>query len=668
MATLMKLWRVPTRSYLASPPQKKYFGLANPIGKTLEIGSSGSLNSEVSGVFKDFPQNTHISFDLALAFSTFEKVWGPTNLWLQMPSNYSYLRMIEGQRSSHLLAKLPQFASRHVGAEMAQLDQNYKMNLQPISSIHLNSHLQKEAEPNASISSIYLLGFIAFLVLIIACINYVNYSTARFSKRAKEVGLRKVIGAGRAQLMGQFLLETFIIAAMAGVAAFLLAELFLPNFNHISGKSFVAADLNHILLFGSLSILVVLIAFGAGIFPALFLASFKPIEVLRGRFANFSIPNLSRKYLVTLQFAASIILLVATMVVYFQMQFVRQQFQPDQQEQVALFQVNATLNEKYKVLKEEMLKIPGVLNVSASSNMPTFYGDSWPVQRRLNGPEVQTENFTIENDFLVTLGFELIAGRDLNKERTEDLEAGFILNETAVKRLELGSPEQAVGQNIYWGSDDKKKGSVVGVIKDFHFQSLHDPIAPALIQFSPYSWMNNNFVATRIKASNFASIQSKIEHIVEQLDPKWVADIRFLDANFERIHQKDIQQGRIFGAFAVLAILISCLGLMGLMAFAAERRTKEIGIRKVLGASVPNIMALLTKEFLRLIVIALVFALPTSWWLMKNWLSNFAYHIQIPLWVFALSGASILLLAILTISFQSIKAALINPVDSLRSE
>ncbi len=659
----------PNQIMLSASTAKKYFGNANPIGQTLEIGSSGSLNSVVGAVFKDFPQNTHIRLEVGLPFATYIKIWGQPDLWQQMPRNYTYIRLWEGQKGADFAAKLPAFAQRHVGEAIPDWKEKYQLNIQPIADIYLQSKLQNEAEANGDISNLYLLGFIALLVLIIAGINYVNYATARFSKRAKEVGVRKVLGAARQQLIAQFLLETFLISMLAGTTSYFLAELCLPTFNAIAGKSFVAMDLRQQLIVSSLGLLVVFIAFGAGLFPALFLSGFQPVEVLKGKFSNVSLPNISRKYLVTIQFTASIILLIATLVVYSQMQFARQQFQPIGEDKVVLFQTNQRLNDKYDVLKEEMLKIPGVTKVSAGSNMPTFYGDSWPVRRDLEAQPVQTENYVIENDFLETLDYELIAGRDLDKNRTADKNAGYILNETAVNLLGFDSPQAALDQTIYWGSEDlTKKGTVVGVIKDFHFQSLHNRIEPALIQFSPTSWLTSNFVAAKIKPQQFAAIQTQLQQLVTQLDPNWVADVKFLDDNFEKVHRKDIQQGQIFGAFALLAIIISCLGLLGLVAFSAERRTKEIGIRKVLGASVASIMALLSKEFLKLIGVALIIAIPAAWLLMNQWLANFVYHIDLQWWMFAMAGLLTIGSALLTISFQSVKAALANPVKSLKNE
>ncbi len=658
----------PNQIILSESAAKKYFGDGNPIGRELEIGSSGSLNSRVTAVFRDFPHNTHIRFDMAVPFSTFEKVYGPPNLWQQMPSNYTYFRLIEGQSGADFAAKLPGFADRHVGEKLDNLSQTYNMAIQPVSDIHLHSHLQREFEPNAKISSLFLLASIALLILLIANINYVNYATARFSRRAREVGIRKVIGAGRRQLIGQFLLETFVLALIAGLMALLLAQVLLPTFNRISGKAFQLADLSQLTIYGTTGLLIVLITFGAGIFPALFLSNFKIIQVLKGKSFGLSLPNLSRRYLVVVQFTASIVLLVATMVVYSQMQFAQRQFRSDDQHQVVVFQINSKINEKFEVVKEAMLKLPGVVNMSAGSNIPTFYGDSWPLRTELHSTPVQTENYTIENDFIPTFNYELIAGRDLDKERSEDVAAGFVLNETAVGKLGFASPDEALGQTLYWGSDNPKKGFVMGVVKDFHFQSLRDEVAPALFQFSPYEWLTNNFIAARIDTRQYATLQPAINQIITGVDPKWVADVRFLDDNFEKIHRNEIQQGRIFAAFALMSILISCLGLWGLAAFAAERRSKEVSIRKILGASLHDIVGLLSKDFLKLIGISLLIAVPLSYYLMNRWLQEFAYHIDIQWWMFVLAGGLTVGIAFLTVGTQGVKAALHNPVDSLSNE
>lgn len=646
---------------------QKYFGDTDPIGETLEIGSSGALYSTVTGIFRDFPQNSTVQFDLALPFKTFETVYGPADLWQQMPGNYTFLRLNENAAIAAVEGKLIPFTERHLGEELPDWQQNYQMALQPLLDIHLHSHYGRESGVG-NLKTLYLLGLIALLVLVIAGINYVNYSTARFSKRAKEISIRKIIGAGRKTLIGQFMLETLLTSILAGIIALLLAQLFLPGFNLISGKNFQAHHLNQTWFYTAAIGIMLLVGLIAGIFPALFLSGFQPMDSLKGKFHQLSTANISRKGLVVVQFAASVTLLVATLVVWQQMDFVRESIRPKVSEQVGVFQVNSKLSDQFQTLQEELLQIAGVESVAGCSNVATFTGDSWPMQLDRNSPKVQTENYAIQGDFLKTMGYELLAGRGLDKDRSSDQESSFVLNETAVKAFGFDSPEAALGKRALFGGDGKKEGLIVGVIKDFHFQSFHERVEPAVIHFAPYDWMRSQFVAVRFQSSETDRLQAAVKEIVDALDPTWHADLQFLDEHFMDLHQSDLQQGRIFGAFALLAIFISCLGLLGLATFAAEQRTKEIGIRKVLGASMAGIFRMLSTDFLRLVLIAFMLAVPISWYLMNNWLESFTYRINISIGVFFLAGLSALLIALFAVSYQSLRAAVANPIDSLRSE
>lgn len=646
---------------------EKYFGDADPLGKTLEMGSSGDLYSTVSGVFRDFPQNATVQFDLAVPFSTYERAYGPPNLWQQMPGNYTFFRLADNTSIAAVEDKLVDFTGKHMEEQLLDWRQNYQLAVQPLLDVHLYSDYGKEST-SGNLKTLYLLGFIAVLVLIIAGINYVNYTTARFSKRAKEVSIRKIIGADRQALIGQFMLETLLTTALAGIVAVSLALLLLPGFNQVAGKSFHALHLNQPWFYAAALGIVLFVGLVAGIFPALFLSGFQPIDILRGRFRQLSTANLSRKGLVVTQFTASVTLLVATFVVWKQMEFVRASVRPESSEQVGVFQINSKLSEQFQTLREELLQVPGVEEVAGGSNVATFTGDSWPMQLDLNSPKVQTENYAIQGDFLKTMDYEIIAGRSLDPDRSSDLAGAFVLNEAAVRALGFSSPEEALGKSALFGGSNKKQGQVVGVIKDFHFQSFHEKVNPAVIQFPPYDWMKSLFIAVRFQSDRTERLQSAVKEIVTQLDPTWHADLQFLDEHFMQLHQNDMQQGRIFGAFALLAIFISCLGLLGLVTFAAEQRTKEIGIRKVLGASMAGIFRMLSVDFLRLVLIAFLLAVPISWYLMNNWLEGFTYRIDIPVGIFLIAGLSALLIALAAVSFQSLKAALANPVKSLRSE
>ena len=657
----------PNQLIISETYANKYFGDQDPLGKTLQIGSSGSLNSIVSGVFRDFPQNSHIRFDIALPFTTFEKVWGPPNLWQQMPSNYSYVRIKEKAEIGILQSKLPAFAEKHVGNQLENWQENYQLALQPLLDIHLYSDYNRE-KGKGDLKSLYLLGFIAFLVLLIAIINYINYATARFTKRIKEVSIRKIVGANRWHLISQFIGETFLTVLIAGLLAIGLAELFLPVFNLAAGKSYQQGDLHTWTFYVAIGVLIPFVSIVAGLFPALFLAGFQPGDTLRGKFARLSVAHLSRKGLIVVQFTASIALLTATLVVWKQMNFVRDSIRPQKDEQIAVIQVNNNISEKYEALRQEILNLAGVQSVSGGSNVPTFYGDSWPVRLDLNSKPVQMENYAVKDDFLETMGYEMITGRPLSSKLASDVESGFILNETAVSLLGFSNADSALGKRIYWGSSQKKEGYVIGVIKDFHFQSLHNEVAPALLQFAPYDWMNVQFVGIRFLSDNVRSLRTGIANVVESIDPAWHADLKMLDDNFVKLHQKDLQLGRVFGLFAGLAIFTSCMGLLGLAAFAAARRTREIGIRKVLGATEKGIIELLSKDFLRLVFLALLIATPIAWYSMQQWLNSFVYKIDIKWWYFAITGILALFIAALTVGWQALKVARSSPVDALRTE
>ena len=662
-----KSMAAPNQAVISQRLAKKYFGDQNPLGKTLAIGRDGSLNSVIAAVIEDFPDNSHIQFDLALSFATFEKVYGVPNLWQQMPSNYTYIRLAEATDPAQLAAKLPTFSEQYVGNDLEDVNQEYKIALQPLLDIYLHSDYGREMG-QGNLRTLYLLATIALLVLLIASINYINYAIARFAKRVREVSIRKVIGATRKHLIYQLIGETLLTVFLAGVAAVLLANLLLPAFNVISGKNFGAADLQSPWFLLALALLIPFLGLAAGLFPALYLSGFKPVEALKGRLAKQSVAHLSRKGLIVFQFTTAIVLIGATFTVWRQMSFIRDTIRPESQEQVAILQINKTLADKFPSLKQELQKIAGVQQISAGSNIPTFYGDSWPVMLNQNSPTIQMENYTIQDDYLETMGYELLAGRSLNSQLQSDVDEGILLTETAMTSLGFLEPEEALGQEILWGGSTKKQARIRGIVKDFNFGSFHEKIEPAILQFAPYEWMISQFLAIRFTPEALDQIRPAIQTQIASIDPSWHTDLQFLDEGFMRLHEKDQQLGKIFAAFSLLAIFISCIGLFGLVAFSASQRTKEIGIRKVLGASVQSIVELLSKDFMRLVFLAILLGLPLAWYSMHIWLESFAYRIELPWQIFLLSGGLVFLIAGLTVSWQGFRAAILNPVQSLRSE
>jgi len=647
---------------------RKYFGNEDPLNKIFKIGSMGSLNSTVKGVFKNLPQNSQLQFNCLVSFTTMNKLGWSTNLWDQMPGNYTYVLLNNSSDAKKFAAKLPAFV-QHNEAQKLNKGLSYNLILQPLTSIHLQSHLQGELPGAGDISYIYLFAAIAFIILLIACINFINFATANVIKRAKEIGVRKVIGAQYSQLIKQFLSESLLTYFLAILLALLFAQLLLPVFNYISGKSFVITDVMQPIIIGGLIIIGLVAGLITGLFPAWSISHTSSLNALKGKINKAGSKIALRKALVTVQFIASLALLVCASVVYQQMQYIRKQISASQGDQVIVFPINNALVEQYDALKTQLLENSNVVNVTATTNAPGFTQDSWPASLTQNSASVQAENYVTDEDFLKTMNIPLLAGRALNQHVASDVKNGFVLNETAVHQLGFKNIDDAIGKTILWGGgDDKKRGAILGVVKDFHFRSLHEKIAPALFQFAPYDWMTYNYILVKLQPGNFNSTIDFIRKTVTAFDNSWLVDYKFFDDNFQSLHKKDQQQGQIFAAFAAIAILISCLGLFGLTIYATQQRIKEIGIRKVLGASVVSIVTLLSQDFIKLILVAACIAFPVAWWGMNKWLEDFAYRISVGWEVFVLAGVAMTMIALITVSFQAIKAAVANPVESLRTE
>ena len=658
----------PNSIVISEQMARKYFGNEDPLNKILKIGSTGTLNSKVTGVFKTLPQNSQLQFNCLISFSTMYEHGFTTNLWDQMPGNYTYVLLNNPGDEKKVSNKLAAFVQHNGGQELNK-DLSYDLILQPLRSIHLQSKLQSELPGAGNILYVYLFATIAIIILLIGCINFVNFATANAIKRAREIGVRKVIGAQRFQLIKQFLSESIIIYLLASLGALLLAQILLPVFNYISGRSFVLNDVIQPVVVAGLLLIGVGAGLAAGFFPAWSISQLSSIEALKGKVGNYSGRVSVRKALVTIQFVASMALMVASLVVFQQMKYVRKQSALNRGEQVIVFPINNKLVGRYPALKNQLLTNNTILSVTGSSNVPGYTNDSWPIRLTENSEALQTENYVADDNFFKTMNFPLLAGRELNGENASDVKGGFVLNETAVHELGFRNIQDAIGESILWGGDkEKKHGAIVGVVKDFHFKSLHEKIAPALVQFAYYDWMTYNYLLIKLRPGNFTSAISFVKKTVAGFDADWLVDYSFFDQNFAALHKKDEQQGQVFAAFAGIAIFISCLGLLGLTMYATQQRVKEIGIRKILGASVFQIVNLISRDFIRLIIIAAFIAFPVSWWAMNKWLEDFFYRIHISWIVFAIVGISAIAIALFTVSFQAIKAAIANPVKSLRTE
>lgn len=667
--------RDPNSVLLTQETAIKYFGDADPLGQTLTYGNDRELM--VTGVLANLPGNSHIQFDFLGSFATLEDILGPggsLQVWHAFWPIYTFIKVDNPVGDIPALTdKLPQFVDAHMHDDIAKsIGRTYAVHLQPLTDIYLHSQRLSEMA-SGNIIYVYTFSAIAVFILLIACINFMNLATARSARRAKEVGMRKVLGAFRFQLIYQFLGESVFISLISLPLAFVLVNLFLPVFNDLSGKELMLSQLGGPIFFLLAGLCILFVGLGAGSYPAFFLSSFKPIVALKGRIAS-GVAGRSplRRALVIFQFGISIVLIVSTAVVYNQLDFVRnKKLGFDKDQVIVVSSSDQEVQAKYDVLYEQFLQSPHIANVSAANVVPGKSSLATPVLKvgGSNDEKWEMSTLPIDPDFVETLGIKLAAGRNYDRDITSDTLEAFLLNEAAVGQFGWQSPEEAIGKQIEWlGLGTGLRGTVIGVVEDYHFASLHAPIAPALMVPGNLWPMGTNFIMVRSRTSDLSNALAYLKDTWQQVIPDRPFQYTFLDEDFGALYQSEEKLGKIFIIFATLAILIACLGLFGLSAFAAEQRTKEIGIRKVLGATAPNIVYLLSKEFVVLVVAANAIAWPAAYFIMDYWLQNFAYKVGIGWEVFALAAMLALFIALLTVSFQSIKAAFSNPVKTLRYE
>ncbi len=655
---------------------QKFFGNQSALNKIIHISSNtnGEYDYKVTGVFEPLNTPSHIDgrFFVSINGGDMEKYIKEAGT--NMANNnmfFTYLLLKPGSDMKRLQAKFPAFIEKYAGKDLRANGFYKKQFLTNVKKVHLYADTKSNVTPVASITYLYILGSIALFTLLIACINFMNLATARSSKRSSEVGIRKVLGAEKKSLIGQFLGESMLTSVIAFVFAYILTLLFLPLFNKVAGKDLSLSLTHDILITAGFFILSLITGFIAGTYPAFYLSSFKPIKVLKGKFSNSLAAVSLRKGLVVFQFVISVILIVASVVIQNQMNYMRSTdlgFAKDQQ--LVLPLRSATAKKLYTALKDNITKNEQVLSAGGSLYYPGIFNPSDQImykegQTVNEGPDVKTN--WIDESFLQTLGIKPVAGRLFSKEFIADTSDRIIINETAIKKIGFASPQAAIGKNIYRDWDGKSHAlQIVGVVKDFHFQDLHIPI-------DPYGFMLNNkpeynYMLIHMKAGANSALYKSIETTWHNLNPNEPYEYSFLDQDFQKNYEAENRLSAIVGYFTIIAIFISCLGLFGLATFSAEQRTKEIGVRKVLGASVTSIVSLLSKDFLKLIAVSILVASPIAWFVMHKWLQDFAYRIPISWTVFVITTAAALLIALITISFQAIRAAIANPVKSLRTE
>lgn len=650
----------------------KFFNKENPVGRAILITTPfGEFNYTVKGVFSE-RYKSHIPANYFLSMRN-NDMWNWVQNQTRWTTNnifFTYVKLKAGTDQGQFEQKLNPFFDRHAGADMKTAGFSKTLFIQPVKDIYLHSAIGNEIGSNGNITYLYVLGSIAGFILVIACINFMNLSTARSQKRAKEVGVRKVMGAEKNSLIRQFLGESFLLCLIALVLALILAWLLLPFFNDLTRKNMHPFD-KPVIVFWIVG-LALLTGLLSGLYPAFYLSAFKPVSVLKGKIMNSFSAGAIRKGLVVFQFTISICLVLGAIVSWQQMRLLKNQslgFNKDQQIVVPLQQAYMSSEANYMPLKNELLKNPSVKSVTSGSTypgIPDLNDMLFFPEGKTSADAVDIRLAAVENDYIETLGFKLLSGRSFSKEFTAD-SAGIILNEAAVKELGY-KVDNAVGKKIQYGLGDfKGMMQIVGVVKNFNFESLHHEIRPC--GFTTGVFANRyGYVIASLQSTDYAGSIAGIEKIWTKLNPSTPFVYSFLDQDFQRNYEKEQRTTTVITLFTFIAILIACLGLFGLAAFAAEQRTKEVGIRKVLGASVADVTALLSKDFIGLVVIAIVIASPVGWWVMNNWLKEFAYRIDISWWMFALAAALAISIAIATVSFQAIKAAIGNPVKSLRTE
>ncbi len=635
---------------------KKYFGTEDPVGKTLTMDNV--VDFQVSGVFENIPPNSHLRFDFLGKFDTFVKLSGWGTEW-GSNNYYTYVHLAKNAHHQDVTPKIYEYIKK------IYPQSGTKFLLQPVKDIHLRSDFAIDlgGKSENRIKYIYMFSLIAVFVLLIACMNFVNLTTARASHRSLEIGMRKVVGANRANLIRQFLGESVLISFLSLLIAMGLVSLALPAFNSISGKELSLAAFNIGLLAAGLIGIGLITGILSGSYPAFLLSSIKPVRVFKGALRIGSKNSAFRKILVTCQFSLSIALIIGTFVVYRQLDFMQKKNLGYNREHIVYFAERGAFWESYDSFRIELQQNPSIVGITAASSIPTHTvtstsGVDW--EGKDPGFDVLFTQFNVDYDYFETLEIEMAQGRSFSRDFPTDATDAFILNETGAR---LTGMEDPIGKKFtLWN----KSGPIIGVIKDYHFKSLHAKIEPLVLRMFQRDW--NRYVIIRIKSDSIKETLKAVENAYKKYHPGYPFEFQFLDEALNSLYSSEMRTGRVFRYFMFLAIFISCLGLFGLASFMADQRTKEIGIRKVLGASVSGIFLMLLKEFVKWVLLASAVSWPLAYYVMDRWLKNFAYRTDIALWIFLVSGILGLGVAVATVSYQSLKASITNPVDSLRYE
>ncbi|MBL7699669.1 MAG: ABC transporter permease [Chitinophagaceae bacterium] len=652
---------------------RKYFNNIDVVGKNLIINDTG--NYKITAVISDIPKQTHFNFDFFIPMS--ENPDSRSVNWLS--ENYStYVLLKENTDTKNLVNELDAMLEKHTGPSLQAINLSMddfkkeggyvRTSLTPVSDIHLHSGKLGELDANGNLEVVYIFSAIALLILLIACVNFMNLSTARSSNRAKEVGVRKVLGSLKKNLIQQFLMESMLISIVALIAAIVIAWSLLPYFNDLSGKAIDHSELMRPAMMLALVVLMVIVGLLAGSYPAFFLSAFQPIQVLKGKLSGGFKRSWLQNALVVGQFVISIMLIFGTIVIYTQLNFIRNKDLGYNRQQVLIIQNTSALGQGAEAFRNELTKLPGVKNASLSGYLPVNYtrgNDAFFTSPAMDqNSSISLQVWSVDENYIPTLDIKLLNGRNFSKDFLTDSTA-IIVNEAAARLIDGG---KALNKKLYRLGNVQDRSvteyHIVGVIKNFHFSSLKDAVTPLSLLYVRNNWN----ISVRIDVSDVKNLVAAIGNKWKQMAPGQPFGYTFMDDDFNNLYTAEQRTGKIFITFAVIAIVIACLGLFGLITYAAEQRIKEIGIRKVLGASVPNITGMLSLNFLKLVLVAGLIAFPLSWWAMNKWLQDFAYRVSIEWWIFLITALIALFIAFSTVYFQAMKAAMANPVKSLRSE
>ncbi len=662
-----KALNTPYSIVLTESTAKKYFGEEKVLGQMLKF--SDTINLMVTGIIKDVPINSHIKFDCLISRSTMVDMSKHSPGWMENNEmnwfncdTHTYFLLSDNTDPKVLEPKINKFMDKEMADTKKNIGMWFNIGLQPLTDVHLKSHLEAELKDtvNGDIIYVYIFSATAILILLIACCNFINLSTARSLNRSKEIGLRKVIGALRSQLIFQFLGESLVYSIMASLISVLMVLLAIPLFN-----SFIGSQLTFSLTLVWIYLgIICLVGILAGLYPALLMSSFAPIKSLKGNVSHGILDILFRKGLVVFQFSIAIILIIGTFLILQQLKFIQNRNIGINKERMVSIEIQQADMPKASVVLKELQKNPKVVNGSVNSFSFKGIANITLVPEGAAPNEMTASHvILVDENFVKTFGIEIVAGRDFSKDFPSDPNEAFLINEASIKAYGWKTAQASIGKKIDWGG--MKSGKVVGVVKDFNFASMHDQIQPLLIHIYP-PWFR--YVTLRLKTDDLSGTMNEIEKTWKSVMSESYFKYAFLEDDFNNLYKSEQNMRSVLSAFTFLSVLVACLGLFGLTSYSIKQRVKEIGVRKVLGASIPNIIKLLSKDFMKLVFVSFIIAVPVGWYAVHKWLEDFAFKISIGWLVFFIAGLAAMLIAFVTISIQASKAASANPVKSLRTE